>query len=158
MASSDTNLSSRSVIKWKKSLNFSWAMTKLPKWHVRPAKTRISLASTLPDQSSLSTWKGFGSLAIHTAHREDWSDWADAQLIEYSLCVQVISSPEPKAHRWAYSTCISRHPSSVCQHFQTTSPLKPWSQFFPYFTYSIYRWGGMNNCVFCSNQIILAST
>ena len=49
-------------------------MTKLPKWHVRPAKARISLASALPDQSSLSTWKGLGSLAIHTAHRE-----ADAQ-------------------------------------------------------------------------------
>ena len=42
-----------------------------------------------------------------------------------------ISSSEPKAHRWAY-------PSSVRQHFQTNSPPKPWSRFFPYFTYSIY--------------------
>ena len=33
-----------------------------------------------------------------------------------------INSPEPKAHRWAYS--IGRHPSSVrCQYFQTTSPI-----------------------------------
>ena len=30
---------------------------------------------------------------------------------------------------------------SVCQHFQTTSPLKPRSRFFSYFTYSIYRSG-----------------
>ena len=30
---------------------------------------------------------------------------------------------------------------SVCQHFQTTSPLKPRSRFFLYFTYSIYRSG-----------------
>ena len=58
----------------KERLNISRAMTKLPKWHVRPAKTRISLASALPDQSSLSTWKGFRSLATHTAHREDWAD------------------------------------------------------------------------------------
>ena len=58
-----------------------------------------------------------------------------------------LSSPEPKAHRWAYS--IGRHPSSVVrrpsvvvrQHFQTTSPLKPWSRFLPNFTYSIYRPG-----------------
>ena len=33
-----------------------------------------------------------------------------------------------------------RRPSDR-QHFQTTSPLKPWSRLFPYFTYSIYRWG-----------------
>ena len=30
---------------------------------------------------------------------------------------------------------------SVCQHFQTTSPLKPLGRFFSYFTYSIYRSG-----------------
>ena len=54
-----------------------------------------------------------------------------------------------------------RHPSvrpfvvrpSVCQHFQTTSSLKPRSRFFSYFTYSIYRSGGTNNCVFCSGRI-----
>ena len=75
----------------KEKWNVSRAMTTLPKWHVRPAKTRISLASALPDQSSLSTWKGFGSLAIHTAHREDWSDWADGPgWSESSLCEQVI--------------------------------------------------------------------
>ena len=33
----------------------------------------------------------------------------------------------------------SVRPSVVRQHFQTTSPLKPRSRFFSYFTYSIYR-------------------
>ena len=51
----------------------------------------------------------------------------------------VFSSPELKAHKWAYS--IGRHPSSVRQHFQTTSPLKPRSRFLPNFTYSINRPG-----------------
>lgn len=53
-----------------------------------------------------------------------------------------ISLAEPKAHRWAHS--IIRHLLSiggVHQHFQTTSSLKPWSQFLPNFTYSIYRKG-----------------
>ena len=53
------------------------------------------------------------------------------------------SSPEPKAHRRAYS--IGSHSSSVRrrrrQHLRTTSPLKPWSRFLPYFTYSIYKQG-----------------
>ena len=42
--------------------------------------------------------------------------------------VSIISSPDPKAHWWAYSIC--RRPSSVRsrrQHFQTTTSLKPWS-------------------------------
>ena len=44
----------------------------------------------------------------------------------------LFSSPESKAHRWAYS--IGRHLSSFRrQHFQTTS-LKPWSWFLPNFT------------------------
>ena len=34
------------------------------------------------------------------------------------------------------------------EHFQTTSPLKPLGRFFSYITYSIYRQGGRNNCVF----------
>ena len=69
-------------------------------------------------------------------------------LILYDAVRKLFSSSEPKAHIWAYS--IGRHPSSVRpssvlvfrrQHFQTTSPLKPWSRFSPYFTYSIYRQG-----------------
>ena len=30
-------------------------------------------------ESSLSTWRRFGSFATHNVHSEDWSDWADAQ-------------------------------------------------------------------------------
>ena len=40
------------------------------------------------------------------------------------------------------------------QHFQTTSPLKPWNRFLPYFTYSIYRQGQRIIWVFfCPNRI-----
>ena len=81
----------------KEKFKFSRAMTKLPKWHVRPAKTWISLASALPDQSSISTWKGFGFLAIPTAHGEDWSDWADAQADLSRHCAY-------KSFCWSYRT------------------------------------------------------
>ena len=70
-------------------------MTKPTKWHVRPAKTQISLGirpvwseSSLSlislgirpvwSESSLSAWRTLGSLATRWAHSED-SDWADAQ-------------------------------------------------------------------------------
>ena len=39
--------------------------------------------------------------------------------------------------------------SVVCQHFQRTSPLKPWDRFFSYFAYSSYRFGA---------QIMLSSS
>ena len=47
-------------------------MTKPTKWHVRPAKTQISL-SIRPDwsESSLSAWRKLGALATHWAHSED---------------------------------------------------------------------------------------
>ena len=55
-------------------------MTKPTKWHVRPAKTQISLGiRPVWSESSLSAWRKIGSLATHWAHSEDWSDWADAQ-------------------------------------------------------------------------------
>ena len=82
------------------------------------------------------------------------------QLITYTvICISFpiyctfISSPEPTVYMWAYN--IGRHPSSVrpsVQHFQTTSPLKPWSRFLPNFTYNIYR-PGERIIVFCSNRI-----
>ena len=75
----------------------------------------------------------------------------DIQTIAGSILQNSFSSPEPKTHWWVYS--IGRHPSSVvCQHFQTTSPLKPWSRHLPNFTYSIYR-PGEQIIVFCSNRI-----
>ena len=55
-------------------------MTKPTKWHVRPAKTQISLGiRQVWSESLLSAWRKLGSLATHWAHSEDWSDWADAQ-------------------------------------------------------------------------------
>ena len=39
------------------------------------------------------------------------------------------------------------------QHFQMTSPLKPRSRFFSYFTYSIYRSGERIIVFFCSGRI-----
>ena len=42
------------------------------KWHVRPAKTRISLGiCPVWSESLLSTWRKLGSLATHWEHSED---------------------------------------------------------------------------------------
>ena len=58
-------------------------MTKPTKWHVRPAKTQISLGiCPVWSETSLSAWRSTGAFATHIidlAHSEDWSDWADAQ-------------------------------------------------------------------------------
>ena len=52
----------------------------------------------------------------------------------------IFSSPESRLIGELIVYKGIRRPS-VRQHFQTTSPLKPRSRFFSYFTYSIYRWG-----------------
>ena len=47
-------------------------MTKPTKWHVRPAKTLISLGiHPVWSESSLSTWRKLGPLATHWVHSED---------------------------------------------------------------------------------------
>ena len=52
--------------------HMSRLMTKPTKWHVRPAKTQISLGiRPVSSESSLSTWRKLGSLATHWAHSED---------------------------------------------------------------------------------------
>ena len=52
--------------------NTSRLMTKPTKWHVRPAKTQISLGiRPVWSESSLSAWRKLGSLATHWAHSED---------------------------------------------------------------------------------------
>ena len=57
--------------------NMSRLITKPIKWHVRPAKTQISLGiRPVRSESSLSTW--VLSLPLSTQRRL-WSDWADAQ-------------------------------------------------------------------------------
>ena len=52
--------------------HMSRLMTKPSKWHVRPAKTQISLSiRPVWSEPSLSAWRKFRSLAIHWAHSED---------------------------------------------------------------------------------------
>ena len=50
----------------------SHLMTKPTKWHVRPAKTQISLGiCPVWSESWLSAWRKLGPLATHWAHSED---------------------------------------------------------------------------------------
>ena len=50
-------------------LHLSHRVTKPTKWHMRPAKTQISLGTRLvSSESSLSAWTSTGSLATHWAH------------------------------------------------------------------------------------------
>ena len=50
----------------------SCPMTKPTKWHVRPAKTQISLGiRPVWSKSSLSAWRKLGFLATHWAHSKD---------------------------------------------------------------------------------------
>ena len=52
--------------------HLSRLMTKPTKWHVRPAKTQISLGiRPVWSESSLSAWRNLGSLATYWAHSED---------------------------------------------------------------------------------------
>ena len=52
--------------------HLSRLMTKPTKWHVRPAKTQISLGiRPVCSESSLSAWWKLGPLATHWAHRKD---------------------------------------------------------------------------------------
>ena len=47
-------------------------MTKPTKWHMRPAKTQLSLGiRPVWSESSLFAWRKFGSLATHWVHSED---------------------------------------------------------------------------------------
>ena len=62
--------------------DLSHLMTKPTKWHVRPAKTRISLSlRQVWSASSLSAWRKLGSLATHWVHNEesDQTGWMAAQ-------------------------------------------------------------------------------
>ena len=68
-----------------------------------------------------------------------WCTWLNISLKKLQL---IFSTPEPKAHWWAYS--IGMPPSSVvhrCQHFQTSSPLKPLGQLKPNFIWSLHGLG-----------------
>ena len=53
-------------------INLSRLLTKSTKWHLRPAKTQISLGiRPIWLESSLSAWRNLGSLATLWAHSED---------------------------------------------------------------------------------------
>ena len=71
------------------------------------------------------------------------------------MIFSIISSPEPKAHRWAYR--IGRHPSYVCpsgrQHFQTSSSLKPCVDFYQISHIASIGRGEWIIVLFCSNRI-----
>ena len=71
------------VRKWKKLTNdcdMSRLTTKPTKWHMRPAKTQISLGihPVWSDSSLSASWVAKDLMILH-ADSEDWSDWADAQ-------------------------------------------------------------------------------
>ena len=62
-------------------------MTKPTKWHVRSAKTQISLGiRPVWSESSLSAWRKLGSLATHGAHSEDSDQTGRMTLIRLGRC------------------------------------------------------------------------
>ena len=65
--------------------HLSCLMTKPTKWHVRPAKTQISLGiRPVWSESSLSAWRKLGSLATHWVHSH-FAGFAMRQLIFFIL-------------------------------------------------------------------------
>ena len=54
-----------------RTLHLSHLITKPKMWLCTQQRLRSAWASTQSDQSSLSTWRKFGSLAIHWAHSKD---------------------------------------------------------------------------------------
>ena len=67
--------------------------TKPTKWHMRPAKTQISLGiRPVWSASSVSAWRKLGSLATHWAHSEDsvslggCTGWSESSLGAQSFC------------------------------------------------------------------------
>ena len=64
--------SSKLHVVYSNKRQMSCLMTEPTKWHVRPAKTKISLGiRPVWSESSLSAWRKLGSLAIHWVHSED---------------------------------------------------------------------------------------
>ena len=104
----DLSCSSWLLYCWTES-QLSRLMTKPTKWHMRPAKSQISLG-TCPvwSESSLSAWRKLGSLATDWVHSKEWSDWADAQA-ELSLCW------DNRSFCWFYHT---RPLNFVCKKYK----------------------------------------
>ena len=67
---------------WVYVLNMSRNMTKPTKWHLRPAKTQISLGIRLDwSESSLSAWRKLVLSYPLSAQQRLWSDWRVPRLI-----------------------------------------------------------------------------
>ena len=95
-------------------------MTKPTKWHVHPAKTRISLGICPVWSDSLSSaWRKLGSLATHWAHSED-SDQTGCmpRLIRVfagrTVILLVLSWGDSDADRLANSVDTVHGPRPVC--------------------------------------------
>ena len=76
--SSSSSSSSRSSLLLFPGICMSRSMTKPPKWHVRPAKTKS-------DQSSLSAWRKLESSATNWAHN-GCPDWSESLPAAQSFC------------------------------------------------------------------------
>ena len=78
--------------------HFSHRMTK---WHVRPAKTQISLGiRPVWSESSLSAWRNLGSLATHWAYGgSDQTGWVP----------RLIGVFAGRTGHWAYRSCCFCH-------------------------------------------------
>ena len=106
-------------------------------------RLRSAWASAQSDQSLLSTWRNLGSLATHWVHSEDSDQTRQIRVFAGHtpfcwFCCEAasISSPEPKAHRWAYS--IGKHPPSTFSNDISSEAMKP---ILAYFKRNIYRQG-----------------
>ena len=95
-------------------------MTKLTKWHMRPAKTQISLG-ILPvwSESSLSALRNIGSLATHWANSEDSDQTGrmprlirvfDGRTLIFCwfVMMRLILFPPPHHHPRDKNPCIGR--------------------------------------------------
>ena len=123
-------------------------MTKPNKWHVRPAKTQISLGiCPVWSQSLLSTWRNIGPLTTYWANSEDpdqtgqmpWLIWVFAgrtfhfvgfvvwwlklqKLNSLTLKRWVVVQWNPQKDMHATKTQVSRHISVVYASLSAWSP------------------------------------
>ena len=76
----------------------SYLMTKPTKWHVGPAKTKISLGvRPVWSESSLSAWRKLWSVATHSVHSED-SDPTGCTFTLLVLTCRGSYNEEPSLH------------------------------------------------------------
>ena len=75
------------------NLHLSRIMTKPTKWHVRPAKTQISLGiRPVWSESSLSAWRNLGSLATQKVHSKvsNWTGRIPRLIWVFLLCTATL--------------------------------------------------------------------